>query len=262
MANSINSFLSIAEFEQYINNSPLNEIFRWSNLSSSNGTYGFTGTENMNEALQVLKDGWKQGAEKIEAKLKLANTEFQNKTCMKNEYSVAGFQASVPRYLQGIPQNMINQKRIVKKVPVITIVKNICYGQNTTTTQIIENSVKALQIVQKIESQGIRVNLDVISVSRMKEYHVLRVRIKNAGERLNVSKIAFPMAHPSMLRRLEFRSIEVAKELTDKRWTPSYGVAVGYEYEINQFLKPTEYLLNNFIPDINRAIEEINAKIK
>jgi hypothetical protein len=261
MADSIQNFASIHEFEQYINNSPLNEIFRWKQLHSSAGGLGFTGTKDMEEALQILKEGWTQGAEKIEASLKLKNVELQNKTTFKNEYNVAGFQASVPRYLQGIPQNMINQKRVVKKVPVITLVKNINYGGGTSSNEIIENSVKALQIVQKIEAQGTRVNLDIIAVSRTHgEYSTIRIRIKNAGERLNVSKVAFPMAHPSMLRRLEFRSIEVSKELKDRAWYPRYGSAVQKPEELAKFLKPNEYLLNSFIPDINVAIAEINSK--
>ena len=77
--------------------------------------------------------------------------------------------------------------------------------------------------IKKIEAQGIRVNLNLIwGVAAGNTKEVTKVRLKSANERLNISKLAFPLVHPSMLRRLCFRYLEVAPTVT-KSYTLGYG---------------------------------------
>ena len=49
-----------------------------------------------------------------------------------------------------------------------------------------------------------------------------KVRIKNANERLNLSKVSFPLVHPSYLRRINIRWIE-RFEYTTKAYNKCYG---------------------------------------
>ena len=219
----IREFDSLNEFESYITNTPLNETFRWQKLSSTNGSYSFTQTQSYEEATKLLKDGWSSMAQEITKKLNVIKNQVVNEHVQKILYDVVGFQASVPRYLQGIPTSMVNKKLVPVKQKVITLDKDISYNAGIKTEQIIEASIQTLQLIKKIEAQGIRVNLNLIwGVAAGDTKEVAKVRLKSANERLNISKLSFPLVHPSMLRRLCFRYLEVAPTVT-KSYTWGYG---------------------------------------
>ena len=219
----IREFDSLNEFERYITNTPLNETFRWQKLSSTNGSYSFTQTQSYEEATKLLKDGWSSMAQEITKKLTVIKNQVVNEHVQKILYDVVGFQASVPRYLQGIPTSMVNKKLVPVKQKVITLDKDISYNASIKTEQIIEASVQTLQLIKKIEAQGIRVNLNLVwGVAAGNTKEVAKVRLKSANERLNISKLSFPLVHPSMLRRLCFRYLEVAPTVT-KSYTCGYG---------------------------------------
>lgn len=219
----VREFDSLNEFESYITNTPLNETFRWQKLSSTDGSYGFTQTHSYEEATKLFKDGWSSMAQDITKKLKVIQNQVVDAHVQKVLYDVVGFQASVPRYLQGIPTSMVNKKRVPVKQRVITLNKDISYNCGITTEQIIQASVQTLQLIKKIEAQGIRVNLNLVwGVTAGDTKEVAKIRLKSANERLNISKLAFPLVHPSMLRRLCFRYLEVAPTVT-KSYTWGYG---------------------------------------
>jgi hypothetical protein len=255
----VTSFKSIHEFNDYIDNTPLNAIFRWEKISSVGGDKYFTGTSNYQEAIDLLKNGWSDMSKKLEQKLKIAAKEIAPKKVNRMAYDVAGFQASVPRYLQGIPTNMVNKKSVTQKQKVITIVKNIGYNCNITTEEIIEQSIKAFMIVKAIEEKGIRVNLEICwSSEKNGERFLYKVRLKNASERLNISKMAFPMVNPSMLRRVMFRMLEVDPNITQQGWKIGYGRSLTEASQIQPMLGPNEYCLPSFIRDIDQVIESLS----
>jgi hypothetical protein len=77
------------------------------------------------------------------------------------------------------------------------------------------------------------------------------VRIKSATEKLNVSKIAFPLVHPSMLRRLFFRYIEVYPNVTK-------SFVFGYGRPLNEELKKILGEKEIFLPNvINQDVQKI-----
>ena len=209
---------SISEFVQTINSRPQNPEI--TSKQSENGNYNFTGTNDYNEAENLLLHGWTEESEKLNKllKLKLANTKS-----VKNTYDVAGFQCSVPRYLQGIPTNMINQKVVTKKQKIITITKSVSYSFYVSKEKIEDESIKVLQLVNSLENQGCRVILNVMIISKKGDIIIAnKVRIKNANERLNLSKVSFPLVHPSYLRRVNLRWIE-RFEYTTKAYNECYG---------------------------------------
>lgn len=202
-------FDSLKEFYDYVNDTPLNETFRWTELSSSktdSHRTSWTGTRSFNEASDLFKNGWTIGAEKLTKALKVAKLNTEQQTAYRNVLSVCGYQAIVPLYLQGVPNSMVNKKLVPVKQKVITINKLVSVSACVSSDTMEEESVKCFQIIDKIEASGIRVNLNLM----MSTGHVcVKIRLKSAGERLNVSKLAFPLVHPSMFRRLYFRFVEV-----------------------------------------------------
>ena len=221
---SISEFDSINEFYKYLCDTPFNKAFRWAHHSSVEGDYRFTSTQNFEEAVNLMKDGWTDMAKKLNAKLQVNEKQnaMVNKRKMVN--SVAGFQPIVPLYLAGVPTNMVQQKVIPVKQKVVNITKSVSYDVDVHTETIVEESVKAMQIVKKLEAMGYRVNLSIALGSIEPDRQLFsKVCIKHANEKLNVSKLAFPLVHPSMLRRLFFRFIEVCPDTT-KSFTWGYGM--------------------------------------
>ena len=218
----VREFSSLNDFETYITNTPLNDTFRWAKLASVSGSEEFTGTHSYEQAVEMFKNGWESKAEELTKKLKVIQNQVIDAQVQKVLFDVVGFQASVPRYLQGIPTNMVNKKLVPIKQKIVTINKDISYNCGVTTEQIVEASIQTLQLVKRIEAQGIRVNLNLIwGVKASGSNEIVKVRLKSANERVNISKLAFPLVHPSMLRRLCFRYLEVAPTIT-------HGYLYGY----------------------------------
>ena len=172
-------FTSVNEFENYITTSPLNEVFRWEELSSVKGTQSFTQTKSYEEATSLFKNGWDSMAKNITHQLNVKKCQTLDTHVQKVMFDVVGFQASVPRYLQGIPTSMINKKLVPVKQRVITLNKDISYNASVKTEDIIEASVQTIHLIKKIEAQGIRVNLNLIWGSGAGETReVIKIKLK------------------------------------------------------------------------------------
>lgn len=255
-------FNTIDEFYNYITSTPLNKVFEWGELSSVKNDEKFSKTKSFEEAVDLLTNGCDDISKKLTNQLNM-KVNLQSGTKNKNVYDVQGFQCCVPLYLQGVPTSMIARKSIPVKQKVITIVKSIDYLANVTADEIIEQSIKALEIIKKIESQGVRCNLDILvglRVTNQDNAVCLRVRVKKSTEKLNISKLAFTMVHPSMLRRLVFRFIEVYPNITSG-YKRGYGRLIDDKYIRESIIdkKQNEYYLPNFINvDIN-SVNDLEA---
>lgn len=255
-------FDSLKEFYDYICNHPLNETFRWGDLSSNKKDYKWTGTTSFEEASELLKNGWNAGATDLTRKLKIAETDVEVKNTYKNILSLCGYQAIVPLYLQGVPNNMVNKKIVPIKNKVITINKTLSVSCSVSAETMKAESVKCFQIIKKIEASGIRVNLNLM----ISTGHVCaKIRLKSANEKLNISKLAFPLVHPSMFRRLYFRFIETYPTIP-KSFRFGYGhVPTEYDFrevcEKNEILLPT-LLKGKFESEITKlSVDELIAKL-
>lgn len=253
-------FDSLNDFYNYIIKTPLNDSFRWNKLNSVSGSKKFTQTESYEEAVELFKSGWSDIATKLVKKLK--DIECSTKPTMKPKttLSVCGYQAVVPLYLQGVPNNMVNKKLMPVKQKIITLNKSIGYSAKIKSEQIIDESIKTLQIIKKLESQGYRCNLNiVVGVSESDFFKgknfILKIKIKSSNEKLNISKLAFPLVHPSMLRRLFLRFVEVHPTIT-KGFTLGYGHPYTDSTMKKIINKNAEYLLPAFI---SKKIEEISS---
>lgn len=217
-------------------------------------TYGFNYFPNYEEAEAALIGGkWETGIAELNNAFTLENKNFEDRKRQKMFYDVVGYQASVPRYLQGLPTNMVNSRPVQKQEKVITIVKHIGYICDVTANQIIENSAKALTVLSQLEKRGVRCNLDVYSPAETsKGVGITRVRIKTASERLSIGKLAFPLANPDMLRRFVF--LTRAANCQQNVWDIFDYSSGSTIYDISQNKKNLEAVgiqncifLNNFI---------------
>lgn len=234
-------FRSISEFINYIET---HENTKKIGNESTTGSYDFTGTHSYKEAMELLQGGWTEEAKKL---TQIMNTEvktMQPQMQRKQVRSVAGGHALVAAYLNGAPNNMVMTKMEPKKQKVITVTKAIGYLAHVSKETIRSEAIKALKVVMKLEAQGYRVNMNVMSVSEDYSNAIYcKVRVKNAGEKLNISKVAFPMCHPSFFRRMVFKFREV---FPNNRLWKSYGGTCSKQF-YREMMEDHEYLIPNFI---------------
>lgn len=179
----------------------------------SNSRYAWYGSTNLDDAIEICEKGWSEKAKRLTTKIKTYTTTSDFTKYQKRFIDQAGFQPIVPLYLAGMPNNMMNSRFEQKKQKIITITKSIGYRGEVSLRQIEEESLKTLSIIQMLESKGYRVNLNVCNTWNANRNKItLKVNIKKANEKLNISKVAFPLTHPSMLRRLIFRFREITSE--------------------------------------------------
>ena len=223
------SFNSLGEFADYITNTETNAAFQDARLSSYEGDEWFTKTASFEDAMKLFREGWSVQAQDLVVKLAKAEKKAQTQSVNRRCYDVAGGFVSVPRYIQGKPNCMIRMKKQQIKQRVINLYKSVDYTGSTSADTIIEESIKAMQIIKRVESLGYRVNLFItMGVKTHSDTYktIVNVKLKDASEKLNVSKLAFPLAHPSMLRRLMFRFIEVSPFTNTRKYNWNYGSVV------------------------------------
>lgn len=243
------SFNSIEDLVNYIKTAPVNPVFNErSELMSDKlelGKRKFYGTEDMDEALDLLSRGWSDKSKELEGML---HTELQKRKTQVNRqksvYDVVGGNCSVPRYLQGVPTNMIRQVRTPVKVPVKTINYNISFGFRVTPQEIVEKAVDCLSYVNQIESQGTRVNVNVFLVveSQNADHTLLgyEVPVKKSNERFSLAKMAFVLCHASMLRRIMVACLERDPDATSG-FVWGYGTPIRSESTLAKVFPDTEF---------------------
>lgn len=247
-------FKSIHEFENFITKNPENKVFKDCHYLASKDkkywTVDFTKTKSFDEAIDLLHDGWTDKAKELTKKLNAVERDMAPIMKQQRCVSVAGYQPIVPLFLAGQPANMVGTRMQPVKQKVVTLVKSVSYSGNVEPEELTEQGLKALAVVKKLESNGLRVNVDIVrggyDPDTKSNGIVCRVRVKNANERLNVSKLAFTMCHPSIQRRLMFRFTEVYDRVSSG-YRSTYGMTFITSDWKKVLDKKKEYLLPSFI---------------
>lgn len=261
----IDSFGSLNEFYDYLCNTPFNSAFRWArhaSVDTSSYQQQWTQTESFDEAVLLMKRGWSDMAQKLVNKLKVIDKKTEMVTKRRSVNSVAGFHPVVPLYLAGVPTSMVSYKMVPVKQKIVNITKLLNYHGGISSETIIDESIKVLQIVKKLEAQGYSVNVNVAFGSSKNGRNIAAsIRIKNANERLNVSKLAFPMVHPSMLRRLMFRYIEVTPNATNG-YAKGYGAPVS-KSEMQEMFSDSIVIPAIWDTDVNKidTVDQIRGTV-
>lgn len=252
-------FSSLLEFYRYMKDTETNSVFKGERLASmQRDSYKteWTGTESFEQACTLFKDGWSEMTEQLNNKL-VAQGKFEPTMISRNIQSVQGYHPIVPLYLMGIPQNMVTKKMIPMKQKVVTLDKSISYSCSVKQERIIEESVKAFRLIQKLESQNYRVNLNLVLGAGIlfgqNQNIFVKIKLKSANEKLNISKLSFPLVHPSMLRRLMLRFIEVYPDVV-KGFVHGYGTPL--QPDTMRAIWPNDILLPQFI---KKEVDKINT---
>lgn len=252
------SFESIHEVVQFLKNTERTSFYQINHSSDeiSDWYTDFAGTQTFDEAMELLLHGWNQGAETLNTRLTTVNKQDAPIQVSRTIYDVAGYQACVPRYLQGIPTNMINRRIVTQKQKVVDVVRDIGYSESTKAETMLSKGLEALNVANALEKQGTRCNLYVSAICKKSVFSEklinIQIRIKSSTQRLNVKQIAFPLAHPAFFRRIVFGLIE---RLYETKYNGSgYGATVCLE-EAKQCFHNTYFLYRKSLIDYSELNE-------
>jgi hypothetical protein len=170
--------------------------------------YEWTLGASYEDALKLASDGWPEGVRKLSA---LAAT-VPNGVEWFQEHDVAGHYPDVPRALAGDPFNMITRGKAHKPKPSMTLV--VSYGANCDISgeAMWNYGAAVVALVDRLESRHVR--CEVLSVwntelrGRKRRRGSMAVTLKRAEEVLDLSALAFGLAHPAMLRRIGLALLE------------------------------------------------------
>ena len=229
----IENFGDIRSFLDTIGKRETNCIFKSvSSLASQDGSKGFTMTANYSESVELMGKGYKEGLDGLK-KCKGVKVNCTGNTCKKlPQTGIAGYAPHVPNAVAGIPQNMISHAIVKQPSKVITIVYDICASSSVSADRFIKAGRNLLDVIAMLELKGYRVALDVqASVYAKSEIAICRVNVKNHRQMMNPLKIAYPLLHPSFLRRQIFKWLETSPKLSEPKFTQGYGIPLALKYD-------------------------------
>ena len=231
-------FDSIDNFMRIVESRPKNEIMKHKN-SSRTGDKNFTGTNNYEEALDLLKNGYEKPLERIKGEIVKDLKISQSRPRRTPRNAVVGFVPNVPNYLLGIPEQMITINQTPQKVKAISIAYMI--GNNCETkAKALENAgITMLNVINRLELSGIRVNLDIVMFCSKEgnEWQIASVNVKSYREQLDIKKLCFPITHPSMFRRFGFAWLERSTDMkNDFSWGYGHSATEREEKEVSELI--------------------------
>lgn len=226
-----------------------NQVFARESLSSIDGSYGFTGTRTLQEALDLMKNGYREPLVKVKQSLDKAikSKGFADVPKKRPRNSVVGFVPHVPNSILNLPQSMINIEQTPMKAKVINIKYDMSINAGTDKDVIERAGIAVLNIVNFLELRGFRVNLDCMPFNGevSNEFASVSIKLKDSRQPLDLLKLTFPLTHPSFFRRLGFRWLETVPELTSDSFASGYGRAIAnktYDEAKEYFMKHTKEL--------------------
>lgn len=204
------TFNSLHDLAAWIDATPADASFIIEQSHSTGASVKeFTGSESYEEANDLALNGWDYGAEEVN---KIMMERAENYEQVKRlTISYVGCVPCIPAYLSGSPANMIAIKKRPTNKPIITICYNSAVGYNITAEAITKAAAKLLNVIRGLEAGGAAINLFACSFSRSRdstETETLAVKIKDSKEPFNVLNMAYPLIHPSFLRRQSFAFTE------------------------------------------------------
>lgn len=236
-------FKSLENLIDTMENRPLNAAFQNLNDEPSSqrdeskkkeeGREAWSGSYTYEETKNTLKTGYKEPLDKLK-KAVLKTGQKDNYVRPRIHADFVGFAAHVPNTLMGLPQTMINRPKSQAKAKTIHLLYSFCAAAMTEPEDLIKGGVNFISLANSLEKQGYRVKIDAIfTTMESKTAASFSVNLKEYGQHMNLLKLAYPLVHPGMLRRLAFKWLETTPTLKDKSFIRGYGQPINFTMNDN-----------------------------
>lgn len=267
-------FNSLTEFQRTLSTRATNRVFAAAYTHSHDtgaAAACFSGSESYKDADHLLLGGYTPAITRIAETITANNTgEIQHR---RRIYSQAGGRIVVSRYLNDSPTPFA--RRLQRHAPacVLNIYIDSAFGSGTAAKEIQNTEANILSVLSALENSGTRLNIYAGATSYAttnkktfaRQTLTAAVKIKDAGEALSVGAVAYPLAHPSFLRRHYFRWLETTTTpKLSKNFARNYGIMPNDTSTIKNALagkidNPIIIRASNYL---NKSLPEITAAIK
>lgn len=219
---------------------PNNDVMRRENASVTSSE-SFTGTRSYEQAKKLFQNGYTKILDEVKFGVNANVKASKIVNRRKVETGVVGYAPHIPNAIMGLPNSMILTHSDPQKIKAISIVYCICENCGVDTKQFITSGICVLSAINSLELRGVRVNLDIVffNAEGGNQRTFASVKVKDYREHMDLQKLCFPVAHPSMFRRFGFKWLETTPELTDD------GYSFGYGHSINGDVDKMKEILKN-----------------
>lgn len=238
--------------------------------SRVNGDLKWSGGLTWEQAKAMAISGWRDGMIEIEKyRVKILPIIAEKVLRPKQIHSIAGYCVDVGSFLANEPECFIAREYEERNYPgqIYKVVCSISFSSAISPETIIQRGAMICALIDAIEFAGHRAEVvcnDAMSVGHSEDYRKgkyknqgwmeISVVVKKTSQPLEMTDLAFCLAHPSMLRRIMFSVAEI------EGWS---DFASNYGYPAEATDKGDIYLREIFsgtVPDekaINWVLEEL-----
>lgn len=181
----------------------------------------FTGTYSWEDALKLARNGWKEGRSKLLSQLDAARFVQIGATVRAETLDVAGAYPLVPAAVAGDPMCMFAPGlEHAKTRPIFRFLVSFSVAAAVGKEAIINRGAAILSWIDRLENEGARCEVVFVGTTHMNDNkhqktrrYTLSFTAKRADEPLEIDRMAFIIAHPSMVRRLFFVCCELHHDI-------------------------------------------------
>lgn len=163
---------------------------------------------NTRDAIKLALAGWAEGAEQA-ARLRDKITAANPNGPRLARWDIAGAYPNMPRALAGNPLHMrrVDSARL-KRRPVLTFVSHYGALAGVSGDFMLRRAAVVAAIVDAVEAAGYSAQVIAWTASSKDSEKVTGAEtactLKDAGQALDVARLAFGLGHPALLRRMTF----------------------------------------------------------
>lgn len=261
-------FSSLNQLMLALKSRPENKIMAGKESSQRTSDHKWFGTANYEEASRMLTDGYIEilGQFKYNVKEKnRINSKFAESIPHPVPHTaMVGYSPCVPNAILGLPNSMISVDKKPIKRKTLSIIYAMGANCGAGAKYFSEAGAALLSAIDLIERSGIQTQLKLCFYPSEEngELACATVVIKNYGERYSLQKISFPLAHPSMFRRIGFKWLETSPGITESGFRLGYGRVPNWQNleEVMEVGPNTCFIDIDFIHRNNCDAQEILKK--
>jgi len=194
----------------------------WKSSSLSHGDSQWTGTAGPAANLALMTHGWPEGTRRIVAGVS-ALTAAQDDLSPQWAMDVCGAFPDVGAYLAGDIEHMHSPDMELAAPPVLRLFVPGAYPSEIDPWQVENFGIALLTLIDSLERDGRQIELvwqmsaactkPARKNSKKRVFTgqppcCVQVTLKHAGEHMDLDRLAYAIAHPSMLRRSSFAVME------------------------------------------------------
>jgi len=260
-------FEDLSEFWKY----SMQNSQAYTKSSRDNYDLHWSGGLTWEQAKQMAISGWREGMHEIEKyRAKIVPIITERVLRPKQIYSVAGYNVDIGSFMANEPECFLAREYEKRNYPgqIYKIVASISFSAAIKPETIIQRGAMICALIDAIEFAGHRAEVICNNASTVREnieyrqgkykengWFEVSVTVKKTSQPLEMSDLAFCLAHPSMLRRIMFSVDEL------EGWS-DFANAYGYPAEASDkgdiYIKE---IYSSLVPD-EKAIEWVLSELK